>query len=156
MNAAAMRDVPMRDGIPTDYWVYAAPPPAEWEIAWRHTEDLIRALRDDVEQGGARFAVMVVTARDHVYPDSWDEIVKANPRMSEVRWDLEAPERRFVAWCSSERIQCLQLTPVFAAHRGDGPRLHWVHDGHWTAAGHALAAQSTAAFLRERQLLPAQ
>ena len=43
----------------------------------------------------------------------------------------------------------LALAPPFrkAAESGGKP-LHFAHDGHWTAAGHRLAAELTADFLR--------
>jgi hypothetical protein len=69
--------------------------------------------------------------------------------MSEKQWNLDGPERRVLDFCRREKIACLHLSPIFAAHLGDGERLHFVHDGHWTAAGHALVARSLAAFLNE-------
>jgi hypothetical protein len=156
MERGALREGPMVDGIPTDYWVYADPVPSDWENAWNHSEELIRTLRDETQRDQAHFAVMVVTARDYIYADSWAQIVAANPRMRDVKWNLEAPERRILAWCEAQGLSCLHLSEIFAQHRGDGQRLHWVYDGHWTAPGHALAARSMADFLRERKLLPAQ
>lgn len=155
LKQSAMRPPPMMDGVPVDYWVYAAKPPEEWEKAWVHSENLIRALATEVRKDGAKFALIVVTARDHVHADSWRQVLDTYPGMSEKQWDLEGPERRVLDFCRREKIACLHLSPIFAAHLGDGERLHFVHDGHWTAAGHALVAKSLAAFLNENGLIQA-
>jgi len=153
MNPAAVRTAPMEGGIPVDFWVYAAATPPAWEEAWRHAERNLSELRRAVEAMGARFALIIVTARDQVYPEGWKEIVAANPAMQTVGWDLLGPEKRVLSWCARESVDCLQLSPTFAAHR-DEDLLHFKHDGHWTAAGHALAARTTAEFLRREGLIP--
>lgn len=153
MKRGALRTAATEGGIPVDFWVYAAQPPAVWQAAWRHVEHNLEALRDAVRGAGAHFAVVIVTARDQVYPQLWAEIVAANPAMQKVEWDLDGPERRVFAWCERAAVPCLRLSPVFAAHRDEQP-LHFLHDGHWTAAGHALAARETAIFLRREHLLP--
>ena len=50
-------------------------------------------------------------------------------------------------WCARAGVACIQLSPAFLARR-DRERLHFHYDGHWTAAGHALAAQTVVDFLR--------
>jgi hypothetical protein len=153
MNSAAVRSAPTHAGVPLDFWVYAAEPPPVWQEAWGHTERNLGELRRAVEAAGARFALLIVTARDQVYPDGWQEIVAAHPAMREVEWDLLGPERRVLDWCRRASVPCLQLSPTFAAQR-DETVLHFKHDGHWTAAGHALAARTTAEFLRREDLIP--
>ena len=153
MRADALRHVPMHDGVPVDYWVYAATPSPEWEAAWAHTWRLLTDLRDAVKADGGQFAILMVTARDHIYPDSWEQVLAAHPRMAELRWDLGGPEARSLAWCQQSAVPCLPLTPVFAARRESGERLHFTYDGHWTVAGHALAAEAAAGFLEKMHLL---
>ena len=153
MDAAAVRRVVLQAGVPVDFWVYAVDPPAAWQQAWSQAERNLSELRRAVEEAGSRFALVIVTARDQVYPEGWERIVAAHPAMQEIEWDLLAPERRILAWCARESVACLQLSPTFAAQR-DAQPLHFVHDGHWTAAGHALAARTTAEFLRREKLLP--
>lgn len=155
LSKAALRPVPLDGGVPLDYWVYAADPPPAWQDAWAHTEHLLTALRDAVAADGARFVVMIVTAREQVYPDDWQRLVQTYPAMHDVPWDITGPERRVLAWCEAAGVSCVQLSPAFAARR-DQQRLHFLYDGHWTAAGHALAAQTVAAYLRTAAWLPAQ
>ncbi|MBX3027546.1 SGNH/GDSL hydrolase family protein [bacterium] len=148
LKAEAVRPVPMEHGIPVDYWVFASQPPAAWQEAWAHTESLLSAFKDAVTADGATFAIMVVTAREQIYPDDWAQVQAAYPAMREVNWDLDGPERRVLSWCALNDVRCVALSPAFLAARDNGPRLHWHFDGHWTPAGHALAAETMAEALR--------
>ena len=69
-------------------------------------------------------------------------------------WDLDAPQHHVEAWCGAHDVPYVALTPVFreAAARG-GEALHYHHDGHFTVAGHRLAATTLKSFLEQRQLV---
>jgi len=148
INPTALRPVPLENGVPVDYWVYASTPPPAWQDAWARTEGLVGKLRDAVQADGARFVVMVVTAREEIYPQDWQEILETYPPMQQMSWDVQGPERRVLDWCARTDTTCVALSPAFFAARDQAPRLHWHADGHWTAAGHALAAETMTKFLR--------
>lgn len=150
-----VRRAPERDGIPVDYGVYAASETAEWQDAWQRTDRLLAALRQQVGASGARFAIVVLSTRDQVYPASWEQIQAATARMREQQWDLDAPQRRIAAWCDAHDVPCLLLGPVFREVAGHNQEpLHYPREGHWTAAGHRLAAATIKDFLEQRQLVP--
>jgi lysophospholipase L1-like esterase len=153
LKRQAVRDTATNAEVPIDYGVFAANPSAEWEEAWKHTERLLARLSRDVENDGGRFAIVIVTARDHVYPDAWARVLDANPTMREREWDLDAPELRVVEWCKEKAIPCIRLSPTFVAHAKQGEPLHFTYDGHWTPKGHALAARTVAASLEQAGLL---
>lgn len=155
LNRAALRPVPLVEGVPVDYWVYAAEPPAEWQQAWKHTESLLDALRQAVAADGAKLVVMVVTAREQIYPADWEQLLNTYPAMREVAWDVNGPERHVLDWCARTGVACIQLSPTFLTQR-DQERLHFHFDGHWTAAGHTLAAQTVANYLRGAKRATAQ
>ncbi len=154
IKGGAIRKAAAPEGVPLDYWVYAQPPPPEWASAWRRTERLLDDFHGAVQARGATFALVIVTARDHLYPESWQQVREAYPRLGRGEWDLEAPAKRILAWCGARRVACKNLHPDLARVRdGGAPRLHFVHDGHWTPAGHAAAAESVAAFIFDESLL---
>lgn len=154
MKKGALRSEDAIEGVPIDYWVYADPPPPEWAAAWEHTFRILDRFRDVVVARGARFAVMVVTSRDHLYPSSWKDLEETYPRLRSGLWNLEAPAQRVLDWCQSRGVACLNLMPIFQVDRDSGgERLHYLHDGHWTAAGHALAARAASQFILRESLL---
>lgn len=153
VRADALRGEPTRDGVPGDYWVYAPDLPADWQDAWVRTSALLGSLANAVRADGAQLAVVVVAGRNQVDRGSWEAVLEANPAMSALSWDLDGLERKLMEWCRREGVPCLSLLPSFEAHARDGSTLHFHYDGHWTAAGHALAAETTAAFLLDRSLV---
>ena len=71
-----MRPVPMDDGVPVDYWVYRQPSRRRrGRTRGRTPSALLGAFRDAVTADGARFVVMVVTAREQIYPDDWQQLL---------------------------------------------------------------------------------
>jgi hypothetical protein len=153
----AVRQAPLKDGIPTAYGVYAEPLSAEWEHAWKRTESLLTRLQKAVADEGARLAIAVLTTREAIYPDTWDQILSQYPEMRRRQWSLDAPQRRLLAWCAAAGAECVQLDSAFRRERDAGAEpLHFAHDGHWTAAGHQLAAAEMKTFIERQQWLPPQ
>ena len=145
------------DAIPVDYGVYAPQPSPPWQAAWQHTEMLLDRLRQEVDTSGAHLMIVVLSSRDQVYPNWWQDIVSTHPAMQGQTWDLDGPQHRVEAWCGAHGVPWVALTPVFreaAAHGGEP--LHYHHDGHFTAAGHRLAATVLRKSLEERRLVPVQ
>jgi hypothetical protein len=151
----AIVNVPKRDGAPVDYGVYAAPLTPEWQEAWAHTERLLDRLQSATAAAGARLAIAIVSSRDQVYPRWWREVLDTYPRMASRTWDLDAPQQRIEKWCVQHDVPCVALAPSFRAQaaRGGEP-LHYHHDGHWTVAGHRLAASVLKEFFEQHGLVP--
>lgn len=155
MRHEAIRQVAESDGIPVAYGGYEVPLSEPWEDAWQRTEGLLDRLRASVEAHEARFAVAIVSIRDQVYPELWQEIVAQHPNMRRRTWDLGAPAARMRAWCSRRGVACVDLAPEFSAVAAkSAERLHFRHDGHWTAAGHELATSLLGEFITRQRLLP--
>ncbi|GIK41957.1 MAG: hypothetical protein BroJett011_57900 [Chloroflexota bacterium] len=136
---------------PVHFFVYQAPPDAQFEAAWTLTEAIIKRLRDEVESRGATLAVVIVGAPEQVYPVEGERMLAANPGLQGLSLDLELPNRRLNDFLTAEHIPHLDLLPVFrqAAADPDTPPLHFRHDGHWTVTGHRLAAETIYKFLQQ-------
>jgi len=145
--ATFMTDDP---ATPLSYAVYQASLPPDWQAAWQLTDALVRRLDHEVTARQGRLAVVILSAPEQVYPDRWAAVLAANPSMTPQQWDLEAPNRQLSAFLDQAAIPYLDLLPVFQAGavQTGTPALHFRHDGHWTAAGHQLAAQAIASFVR--------
>jgi lysophospholipase L1-like esterase len=148
----AMADEP---DLALTFNVYQSDPSPEWDEAWELTDALIRRLDKEVETQGAQLVVVTVSAPEQVYPDLWAATFKTESLTQETHWDPEAPNRRLAAILDEADIPHLDLMPIFqdAAARPEMPQLYFRHDFHWSAAGHALAAQTVETFLNEQGLL---
>jgi hypothetical protein len=140
---------------PVHFYTYQNPPNQDFEAAWQLTEAIIKRLRAEVEQRGAKLVVMLVGAPEQVYPEQWQRLLATNPALSAGVMDVDAPNRRLNAFLAREDILHLDLLPIFrqAAAQPEAAPLHFLHDGHWTVAGHRLAAESIQDFLRKNKLL---
>jgi len=102
--------------------VAKTPPDAEWEAGWRVTEALVRAMRTEVEQHGARFAVAVMPIRESIDPAAWQVMTGMFPSLRAGTYDLEYPVRRITEFLEHEGIPHLSLLPAL--------RSAAEHDGH--------------------------
>jgi hypothetical protein len=154
VQPGAVMKSPVRAGVPPDYLVYASVKDSDWQDAWRHTESLLTEFRRMVKGNGSRFVLAIVAGREQVDRRSWDEIVRTHPAMQEGDWNVYGPEQRLARWCDENGMTCLRLSVAFLAAQGGAGALHYHYDGHWTPAGHRLAAETIAGFLRDRDILP--
>jgi hypothetical protein len=134
---------------PVHFFVYQSPPEAQFEAAWALTEAIIKRLRDEVESRGARLAVVIIGAPEQVYPAEGERLL-ANPGLQGVKIDFDWPNRRLNNFLAAQNIPHLDLLPIFRQAAADPktPPLHFRHDGHWTVAGHRLAAEAIYEFLQ--------
>lgn len=141
--------------LPATFEVYQVDLSSEWEEAWALTGALIRRLDAEVQERGARLAVIIVGAPEQVYENRWTAVFKTMSQSPDSHWDREFPNRRLAAILAEAGIPYLDLLPAFqhAASQPKAPLLYFRHDFHWSSAGHVLAAQEVESFLGQSALL---
>ena len=134
--------VPWEPGyIRTIVAAYESDPSPELEEAWRVTEALLAATRDEAEAAGARFVLVNIPAPWELDPPFWDRM-RWFFGLPPEGWDLDRPNRRLAEIAARGDIAYLDLRPTLQRALDDQPRLYHQIDGHWTAAGHDVAART--------------
>jgi hypothetical protein len=131
--------------------VYREPDDPAWQEAWRVTEGLLTAMRNEVEAKGAGFFVVTLSNSIQANPDR--AIRQAFMNRLGVN-DLFFPERRINKWGEHNGVPVLNLAPLLQAHADrTGLPLHGFKGlsakGHWNPSGHQLAGELIARKLCE-------
>lgn len=135
--------------VPIPFFVYQTPMNDDWQLAWALMDALMGEAKRTVEASGSKFAVVIIPAKEQVYPDRWAQTLAKNPAMQALQWDMMLPNKMLTDILRRHDIPYVDLLPIFeqAAQSQPDEPLYFVHDGHWTSAGHALAGKSVAQFL---------
>ena len=153
--------------VPLTYRVYQNPPADEWQQSVQLTTALFGEIRKVSDGLGLPSAALIIPSPESVYPERWQRILTQFPLMQSDVWDLQQPEKLAASSLAEAGIPAYSLADSFAhtvtrtvthtvTHTvADGPLLYFAEEGHWTAAGHRLAARATFNFLGESGLLPA-
>lgn len=138
-------------GLPYQFPIHLAQDDDVQKQAWRLLAALYRQTRDETVADGAKLAVVIVTCSWQVHERHRQWFEEHYPHMADCQWDWDKPNRRVQAICQELDIPCLDLLPAFqrAAAADPDVDLHF-RGGHWTAAGHALAATELQRFLVEQ------
>jgi hypothetical protein len=129
--------------------IYRPPQSADWQEAWKVTEALLLALREEVAARGARLFVVVLSNGPQVHPDP---AVRAAFAKGLGVPDLFYPDRRLENFAKEHSIPILLLAPVFQEqatrqqvffHGFKGN----LGGGHWNQGGHRLAGTMLADWL---------
>jgi len=137
-----MRRVPIR----LELRVYERRQEPIIEDAWAKTQAILRALAADVREHGARLIVVAIPSRFEVDDASW-RLTQALYGVDENAWDRRHVMARLADIAREEDIAFLDLSGPL---RTSKERPYFTYDGHWTAAGHAIAARALLDAMRAR------
>jgi len=132
--------------------VYLPPGDPVWKNAWRVTEELLLRMKQEVEMGGARFFMVVLSNAVQVHPDP---SLRERFRKKIGAPDLLCPDRRIKRFAEENGISVLTLAEDFQKHaEKKGIYLHGfgsgVGRGHWNELAHRLAGERIAEWLYPR------
>ncbi len=128
-------------------------PSSEIDRAWRVERELLAAIRDRMAKRGGRLLVVFVAMKEARSEQAFRKTVVAPFERPDLTLDVDRdrPGRRLAAICDELGVPFLDLNPVFRSH--EQPDVLFLRrNAHWSAAGHALAAQAVARRLAECEL----
>lgn len=137
------------DGLPatTLYFAYAGQPLSDPERESLGTvQRIVNEARLAVDSAGAHFLLVYIPTKFRVYSGLCEPPADGYART----WAPNELPAIMAAWADSSGIDFLDLTSPLQAASGHAPLLYFEDDGHWTAAGHAVAAAAVAARLQQR------
>jgi lysophospholipase L1-like esterase len=132
---------------------------AEAAEAWEITARLLRRMRDITEDQGAEFVVMVVPSLSEVAAGPRVREPGADPGDDEVDDEPGFEDRHASLAEIADRLglRRLDLLSAFLDRTARSEeRLYYRANAHWTAAGHALAAEELHGFLTGSGLIAAR
>lgn len=144
---------PATSSVPTEDLVWERVPSHDVEEWWRITAALLTRLHNDVVGAGGELLIFYVPSKAAVYPAVWDATRKAYG-LSDTDWSPTADADRLARICEARSLECLIPVDRFrenASPLGTPGAPYFPIDGHWTVAGHRLAARIIQEWLDERR-----
>lgn len=143
------------DAIEPGHLIFATDGGPDVEHAWRVTAALVRALREEVESAGARFALVLVPCAEQVDDLLWSQL-RRRGEAAGLSLARDEPSRRIGEMAAREGFAFLDLAPALqAAARRDrdgaasAVELYLLGRYHFSAEGHRVAAEALRRFLEE-------
>ncbi len=119
--------------------LYIEPSP-EMDRAWEAVAALVGRIREQTEQGGGRMLVVFTASKDAM---DREKFAKRFSSGDDLGMDWDRPAARLAEISAAQGVEFIDLHPVFR----ENPvpmSLFLKKNGHWSAAGHELAAQIVA------------
>ena len=114
----------------------------KWQRALAHLD----AIVNDCRSSNVPLAVVLIPDEFQVEADVL-ALALQEARVSRAEIDPELPQRRLGAFFAERGVACLDLLPAFAKV----PDAYAPRDTHWNERGNRVAADTIAAWLRERR-----
>jgi hypothetical protein len=122
----------------------------DWRSAWKITELLLGKVRDEATGHGARFGVVIVPTRGQISEQAWRGVAGGDGGRR-AGLDRMFPNEQLQKIAGRLGTPLLDLVaPLRQAQDASQEPLYYERDQHWTAAGHAVAAQAIMGFMREQ------
>lgn len=146
------------DGIPVFYGSYGHPLSPDWSKAWQVTDKVMGLTKNTVEADGAKFMVLTWADFWEVDPDWRPRLEKQIGKKLPPEFDPPSARQRLQDILVKNGITYDFLTSYMQNYR-DEHHLQWPYfsytcNPHYSALGHAVAAQGIFEKLQEHGMLP--
>jgi hypothetical protein len=130
-----------------EYSIYKPPTMPAMETAWKVTEGLLAAMRDETKAHGAKFRIVALATRPQVIPDP----KKRGELMDKLGvQNFSYADERIMEFGAREKIAVINIAPALGAYAESQQvylngfnQENW-GAGHWNETGHRVAAGAIA------------
>jgi lysophospholipase L1-like esterase len=134
---------PVARGLDYTSW-FVEPPPPELARGLEYTRELLGRMQEEGRARGARVLAVWIPIRDQVSDKRWESLLEKLSLRPESR---SRPQEELAKMAGALGLDAVDLLPAFRASPAR-ETFHFEIDGHWTSAGHALAAETLLPRLR--------
>lgn len=120
------------------------------DAGWWLTRQALLEAKQMADDAGATLVILLFPMRERTYRQLLQEVA---PEEDEAVYSADALWLRMLDFGQEVGIEMIDLTTAFTAHAEAGEPLYFRTDGHWNAAGHAVAAEAIYEGLRQKGLL---
>ncbi len=119
---------------------------------WNLASAILMEIQRECGERGVPLIVFLVPNEEQIREEKWEEII-GHYDVPRDRFVMRRPNELLQELCSEGGMRFLDIEPAFHQAADRGEALFFVHDGHWNAAGHALASRTLAGMIEENGLL---
>jgi lysophospholipase L1-like esterase len=116
------------------------------EDAWAKTAAILASLEDQARARGARLLLVYVPSRLEIDDRTW-RLTRRLYGWDEAGWDRARVAQRAKEIGARAGFPVLDLTEALRRGNEGGQKPYFTYDGHWSRAGHRLAAEEVQRFL---------
>jgi len=115
---------------------------------WLSVRGQLHEIHGLADKVGARLVIVIFPHTFQVNKNNFDILSRVGNAVDERTLSEQRPQELLREFCEEERVDCLDLLPVFRAHRDEA--LFWPEDEHLNSAGIQLAAENIVDFLNKK------
>jgi lysophospholipase L1-like esterase len=141
-NAAARGGLTL-GGLDYTSW-FLDPPPVGLGRGLDYTRQLLGRIQEEGREHGTRVMAVWIPIRDQVSDRRWKSLQEKLGLRPDSR---SRPQQQLSTMAQALGLEAVDLLPTFRA-APEPEALYFAIDGHWTPAGHALAAEALTPTLR--------
>jgi GDSL-like Lipase/Acylhydrolase family len=121
--------------------------------AWQLTRALLTEMAGELRHDGVPLVILVMPSSLQVDRQRIDAVrvfEAEQPLIRAFTRDVAKPQRLLQEFCASAGLDCVDALPAFLAAEARKERTFYEIDGHWTPAGHRVAAELLAQHMTSR------
>ena len=132
------------------FFNYGAVPWTEFEEScWEKAKETFRDGIEVSRASGVEIILLYVPIKFRVYR----EFITIPPRSPLTRWDVWPLPQKFMEFCRSVSVPCVDLTDRLKQAVREGMDVYALNDTHWSSEGNAVVAAELERVLRGLDLL---